>query len=71
MVNMATSIFSIVTVCYQLDFHSDMYDPDLEHYQIFCFLKFYSTLGCIHLPRPEKYEPDNFADIFSPIELCV
>jgi hypothetical protein len=41
-----------------------VYDPDLEHYRTSWFLKFYSALGCIHLPRPEKYNPDEFTDIF-------
>ena len=40
-----------------------VYDPDLEHYRKSWFLKFYSALGCIHLPKPEKYNPDSFTDI--------
>ena len=45
-----------------------VYDPDLEHYQTSWFLNFYSALGCIRLPRPEKYNPDDFTDIFSSTE---
>ena len=45
-----------------------VFDSDLEHYNTSWFLKIYSALGCIHLPRPEKYYPDNFTDICIPIE---
>ena len=93
MVHMATSPFSIVTVCYQLEFLSVslmmqlckslttkltsffrrkrnrdrvyVYDPDLEHYRTSWFLRFYSALGCINIPQPEKYQPGEFSDIFS------
>ena len=93
MVHMVTSPFSIVTVCYQLEFLSDsftmqlfksftskltsffrrkrnrdrvyVYNPDLEHYRTSWFLKFYSALGCIRIPKPEKYNPGDFTDIFS------
>ena len=42
-----------------------MYDPDLDYYNKSWFLKFYSALGCINLPKREKYNPDYFTDIFS------
>ena len=96
MVHMATSPFSIVTVCYQLEFLSVslmmqlcksltsklssffrrkrnrdrvyVYDPDLEHYRTSWFLRFYSALGCINIPQPEKYQPGEFTNIFSSTE---
>ena len=42
-----------------------VYDPDLDYYNKSWFLKFYSALGCINLPKREKYNPDYFTDIFS------
>ena len=90
---MTTSLFSIVTVCYQLEFLCDsftmqliksfnselrsffrrkrnrdrvyVYHPDVEYYQTSWFLKFYSAVGCITIPQPEKYSPGEFTDIFS------
>ena len=46
-----------------------MYDPDLEFYNTSLFLKFYSALGCINLPKREKYQPEEFTDIFSKPEI--
>ena len=93
MVHMVTSPFSIVTVCYLLEFLSVslmmqlckslttklssffrrkrnrdrvyVYDPDLEHYRASWFLRFYSAIGCINIPKPEKYHPGEFTDICS------
>ena len=42
-----------------------VYNPDLEYYETGWFFKFYAALGCINLPKPEKYSPGNFTNIFS------
>ena len=43
-----------------------VFDPDVEDYRRTPFIRFYSALGCIVLPTPEKYHPDPpFTDIFS------
>ena len=48
-----------------------VYDPDLEDYRRTPFIRFYSALGCIVLPKPEKYHPDPpFTDIFSVSSSC-
>ena len=41
-----------------------VYHPDLEYCETSWFLKFYSALGCITIPKPEKYCPGDFTDIF-------
>ena len=42
-----------------------VFDPDVEefNYRKSWFLRFYSALGCISLPKPQKYYPE-FTDVF-------
>ena len=42
------------------------YDEDVEGYKRTRFLRFYSALGCIHLPKRTKYNPNNFTE-FRPL----
>ena len=41
-----------------------VYDEDVENFKGSCFLNCYSLLGCVKVPRPTKYDPYNFSDVF-------
>ena len=42
-----------------------VYDEDVENFKGSCFLNCYSFLGCVKVPRPAKYDPYNFSNVFS------
>ena len=41
-----------------------VFDEEVDNFKGSCFFNCYSLLGCVKVPRPTKYDPGKFSDVF-------